>query len=113
MKINDSANVIVPNPTVGKANSSPNSQANTNINPADAKTNVAGPAVNVDISLTAKLAEVQGDSQATKSTDQALIDKIRNQITNGEFKIDYKKISQAMLGDVVASMGQRVAASKK
>ena len=73
MKINDSANVIAPNPTVGKANSSPNSQANTNINPADAKTNVTGPAANIDISLTAKLAEVQGDSPITKSTDQALI----------------------------------------
>ena len=113
MKINDSANIIAPNPTVGKANSSPNSQANTNINPADAKTNVTGPAANIDISLTAKLAEVQGDSPITKSTDQALIDKIRNQIASGEFKIDYKKISQAMLGDVVASMGQKVAAAKK
>ena len=113
MKINDSANVIAPNPAVGKANTTPNSLANTNINPADAKANIAGPAVNVDISLTAKLAEVQGDSQTAKSSDQALIDKIRNQIANGEFKIDYKKISQAMLGDVVASMGQRVGAAKK
>ena len=68
---------------------------------------VAGPAVNLDISLTAKLAEVQSDSKANKVTDEALIEKLRNQVANGEFKIDYKKISQAMLKDVVAAIGQK------
>jgi len=36
-----------------------------------------------------------------------LIEKLRNQVANGEFKIDYKKISQAMLKDVVAAIGQK------
>jgi anti-sigma28 factor (negative regulator of flagellin synthesis) len=36
-----------------------------------------------------------------------LIEKLRNQVANGEFKIDYKQISQAMLKDVVAAIGQK------
>ncbi|QWD64609.1 flagellar biosynthesis anti-sigma factor FlgM [Polynucleobacter sp. MWH-UH2A] len=107
MKVNENGALIPPNTGVGKPNSGSNSTA---LNPSANKLatdTVAGPAVNLDISLTAKLAEVQSDSKANKVTDEALIEKLRNQVANGEFKIDYKKISQAMLKDVVAAIGQK------
>ena len=106
MKVNENAALIPPNSGVGKTNPSSNS---TSVNPGANKVAtdvVAGPAVNLDISLTAKLAEVQSDT-ASKVSDEALIEKLRNQLANGEFKIDYQKISQAMLKDVVASIGQK------
>ena len=106
MKVNENAALIPPNSGVGKTNPGSNS---TSINPGANKVAtdvVAGPAVNLDISLTAKLAEVQSDT-ASKVSDEALIEKLRNQLANGEFKIDYQKISQAMLKDVVASIGQK------
>ena len=106
MKVNENAALIPPNSGVGKTNPGTNS---TNVNPGANKVAtdvVAGPAVNLDISLTAKLAEVQSDN-ASKVSDEALIEKLRNQVANGEFKIDYQKISQAMLKDVVASIGQK------
>lgn len=107
MKVNENGVLIPPNSGVGKANPGSNS---TSVNPGANKVvsdAVVGPAVNLDISLTAKLAEVQSDSKANKVTDEALIEKLRNQVANGEFKIDYKKISQAMLKDVVAAIGQK------
>jgi flagellar biosynthesis anti-sigma factor FlgM len=106
MKVNENAALIPPNSGVGKTNPGSNS---TTVNPGANKVAtdvVAGPAVNLDISLTAKLAEVQSDT-ASKVSDEALIEKLRNQLANGEFKIDYQKISQAMLKDVVASIGQK------
>ena len=107
MKINENATLIPPNSGVGKA--APNSNSNT-VNNSAAKAQadtVAGPAVNLDISLTAKLAEVQSDSKASKATDEALIEKLRAKVAAGEFEIDYNKISQAMLKDVVAAIGQK------
>jgi len=107
MKVNENAVLIPQNSGVGKPNSSSNSTAlNPNANKVAADA-VAGPAVNLDISLTAKLAEVQSDTAANKVTDEALIEKLRNQVAAGDFKIDYKKISQAMLKDVVAAIGQK------
>ena len=106
MKVNENAALIPPNSGVGKTNPGSNS---TSVNPGANKVAtdvVAGPAVNLDISLTAKLAEVQSDN-ASKVSDEVLIEKLRNQVANGEFKIDYQKISQAMLKDVVASIGQK------
>jgi len=106
MKVNENAALIPPNSGVGKTNPGSNS---TSVNPGANKVAtdvVAGPAVNLDISLTAKLAEVQSDN-ASKVSDEALIEKLRNQVANGEFKIDYKQISQAMLKDVVAAIGQK------
>ena len=106
MKVNENAALIPPNSGVGKTNPGSNS---TSVNPGANKVAtdvVAGPAVNLDISLTAKLAEVQSDT-ASKVSDEVLIEKLRNQLANGEFKIDYQKISQAMLKDVVASIGQK------
>jgi anti-sigma28 factor (negative regulator of flagellin synthesis) len=105
MKVNENAVLIPQNSGVGKPNSGSNSTAlNANKTAVDP---VAAPAVNLDISLTAKLAEVQSDSAANKVTDEALIEKLRNQVAAGDFKIDYKMISQAMLKDVVAAIGQK------
>ncbi|MCM0028098.1 MAG: flagellar biosynthesis anti-sigma factor FlgM [Polynucleobacter sp.] len=107
MKINENAPLIPPQSGVGKA--TPGSNSST-VNQSPAKTTteaVPGPAVNLDISLTAKLAEVQSDSKASKASDEALIEKLRAKIAAGEFEIDYKQISQAMLKDVVAAIGQK------
>lgn len=105
MKVNENAVLVPQNSGVGKA---PSGSSSTVLNPAPNKADVvSGPAVNLDISLTAKLAEVQSDTTATKVTDEALIEKLRNQVASGDFKIDYKKISQAMLKDVVAAIGQK------
>jgi len=107
MKINENAPLIPPQSGVGKATPGSNSSA---VNQSAAKATadaVPGPAVNLDISLTAKLAEVQSDFKANKASDQALIEKLRAKIAAGEFEIDYKQISQAMLKDVVAAIGQK------
>jgi flagellar biosynthesis anti-sigma factor FlgM len=106
MKINENSVVIPQNSGVGKTNpSSDSTSVNPNANNA-ANTVATGPAVNLDISLTAKLAEAQSGTSSNVS-DEALIEKLRNQVSNGEFKIDYKKISQSMLKDVVAAIGQK------
>jgi len=107
MKINENAPLIPPHSGVAKPTPGASSSA---VNQSAAKATadaVRGPAVNLDISLTAKLAEVQSDSKATKASDQALIEKLRAKVAAGEFEIDYKKISQAMLNDVVAAIGQK------
>lgn len=107
MKINENAPLIPPNSGVAKPTPGSNSAA-VNNNAAKANADVvSGPAVNLDISLTAKLAEVQNDSKASKASDEALIEKLRAKVAAGEFEIDYKKISQAMLKDVVAAIGQK------
>ena len=62
MKINENAPLIPPQSGVGKATPGSNSSAvNQSVAKATADV-VPGPAVNLDISLTAKLAEVQSDS---------------------------------------------------
>jgi flagellar biosynthesis anti-sigma factor FlgM len=107
MKINENAALIPPHSGVTKPTPGASSSA---VNQSAAKATadaVPGPAVNLDISLTAKLAEVQSDSKASKASDQALIEKLRAKIAAGEFEIDYKKISQAMLNDVVAAIGHK------
>ena len=107
MKINENAALIPPQSGVGKSTPGSNSSA-VNQSPTKATSEaVPGPAVNLDISLTAKLAEVQSDSKANKATDEALIEKLRAKVAAGEFEIDYKQISQAMLKDVVAAIGQK------
>ena len=67
-----------------------------------------GPGVNLDISLTAKLAEVKEELKTDKSTDKILLDKIRAKIEAGEFEIDYQKIAKGMLGDTIAALGSKV-----
>jgi flagellar biosynthesis anti-sigma factor FlgM len=107
MKINENAALIPPNTGVGKPTPGSNSSPVGNASAKPQADTVSGPAVNLDISLTAKLAEVQSDSKASKASDEALIEKLRAKIAAGEFEIDYKKISQAMLNDVVAAIGQK------
>ena len=106
MKVNENAALIPQNSGVRKTSVGSSSTA---LNPSSsnaAPANVSGPAVSLDIGLTAKLAEVQSD-KTNKVSDEALIDKLRNQISSGDFKIDYQKISQSMLKDVVESIGQK------
>ena len=107
MKINENAPLIPPHSGVAKA--TPGASSSTvSQSPNKAGVDVVpGPAVNLDISLTAKLAEVQSDSKANKASDEALIQKLRAKVAAGEFEIDYKQISQAMLKDVVAAIGQK------
>lgn len=107
MKVNENAVLIPQNPGASKANPGSNPTA---LNPTPTKVaaeSISGPAVNLDISLTAKLAEVQSDAKSGKVTDEAFIEKLRNQVASGDFKIDYQKISHAMLKDVVAAIGQK------
>ena len=107
MKINENATLIPTNPGVGKPTPGSNSASVNNAATKATADVVPGPAVNLDISLTAKLAEVQSDSKASKATDEALIEKLRAKVAAGEFEKKKKKISQAMLKDVVASIGQK------
>jgi anti-sigma28 factor (negative regulator of flagellin synthesis) len=109
MKVNENAALIPPNSGVGKTNPGSNS---TSVNPGANKVAtdvVAGPAVNLDISLTAKLAEIKEELKTDKTaTDKLLLDKIRAKIDSGEFEIDYQKIANGMLGDTIAALGSKV-----
>jgi anti-sigma28 factor (negative regulator of flagellin synthesis) len=68
-----------------------------------------GPAVSLDISLTAKLAEIKEELKTDKTaTDKLLLDKIRAKIDSGEFETDYQKIANGMLGDTIAALGSKV-----
>jgi anti-sigma28 factor (negative regulator of flagellin synthesis) len=68
-----------------------------------------GPGVSLDISLTAKLAEIKEELKTDKTaTDKLLLDKIRAKIDSGEFEIDYQKIANGMLGDTIAALGSKV-----
>jgi anti-sigma28 factor (negative regulator of flagellin synthesis) len=40
-------------------------------------------------------------------SDELLIKKLRDKVATGQFEIDYNKISQAMLKDVVSAIGQK------
>jgi anti-sigma28 factor (negative regulator of flagellin synthesis) len=110
MKINENAPLIPPNVGTAKAVPGSNSAASTsnaalNQTPAPA---VARPAVNLDIGLTAKLAEAQSSTTAANQvSDDLLIKKLRDKVASGQFEIDYAQISQSMLKDVVAAIGQK------
>ena len=108
-KINENAPLIPPNVGTAKAVPGSNSAASTsnaalNQTPAPA---VSRPAVNLDIGLTAKLAEAQSSTAANQVSDDLLIKKLRDKVASGQFEIDYTQISQAMLKDVVAAIGQK------
>jgi len=110
MKINENAALIPQNPGVVKATPGSNSASENNATAKAPRDVISGPAVNLDISLTAKLAEVQTDSKASKASkasDEALIERLRAKVAAGEFEIDYKQISQAMLKDVINAIGQK------
>jgi anti-sigma28 factor (negative regulator of flagellin synthesis) len=110
MKINENAPLIPPNAGTGKSVPGSNSTANTtnsalNQTPASG---VSRSAVNLDIGLAAKLAEAQSSTNASsKVSDELLIKKLRDKVATGQFEIDYNKISQAMLKDVVSAIGQK------
>jgi len=113
MKINENAPLIPPNAGTAKpvpgSNSTANTTntANTALNQAPASA-VSRPAVNLDIGLAAKLAEANSSTSASnKVSDELLIKKLRDKVATGQFEIDYSKISQAMLKDVVAAIGQK------
>ena len=107
MKINENAPLIPPNAGTAKTVPGSNSTANTALNQAPAPA-VSRPAVNLDIGLTAKLAEAQSStSAASQASDDLLIKKLRDKVANGQFEIDYTQISQSMLKDVVAAIGQK------
>jgi len=108
MKINENAPLIPPNTGTAKPVPGSNSTANTtntalNQTPPTAATRSA---VNLDIGLATKLAEAQSSSTSQVS-DDLLIKKLRDKIATGQFEIDYNKISQAMLKDVVSAIGQK------
>jgi len=107
MKINENAPLIPPNAGAAKPVPGSNSTANTALNQTPASA-VSRPAVNLDIGLTAKLAEAQSStSAANQVSDDLLIKKLRDKVASGQFEIDYTQISQAMLKDVVAAIGQK------
>ena len=106
MKINENAPLIPPNAGTAKPVPSSNSTANTALNQTPASA-VSRPAVNLDIGLTAKLAEAQSSTAANQVSDDLLIKKLRDKVASGQFEIDYTQISQAMLKDVVAAIAQK------
>ncbi|MBU3598368.1 flagellar biosynthesis anti-sigma factor FlgM [Polynucleobacter bastaniensis] len=110
MKINENAPLIPPNTGTAKPVPGSNSTANTTntaLNQTSASA-VSRPAVNLDIGLAAKLAEAHSSTSATNQvSDELLIKKLRDKVAAGQFEIDYNKISQSMLKDVVAAIGQK------
>ena len=109
MKINDSTPLIPSGKEPGRvdvAQKSPPGIQNPNVKAEALK----GPAVSLDISLTAKLAEIKEELKTDKATDKVLLDKIRAKIDAGEFEIDYQKIANGILGDTIAALGSKVRA---
>jgi anti-sigma28 factor (negative regulator of flagellin synthesis) len=110
MKINENAPLIPPNTGTAKPVPGSNSTANTTntaLNQTQASA-VSRPAVNLDIGLVSKLAEADSSTSASNQvSDELLIKKLRDKVANGQFEIDYNKISQAMLKDVIATIGQK------
>ena len=105
MKINDSTPLIPAGKELGRIDVAQKSPLPATGPKAEA---LKGPGVNLDISLTAKLAEVKEELKTDKSTDKILLDKIRAKIEAGEFEIDYQKIAKGMLGDTIAALGSKV-----
>ncbi len=109
MKINDSTPLIPSGKEPGRvdvAQKSPPGIQNPNAKAEALK----GPAVSLDISLTAKLAEIKEELKTDKATDKVLLDKNRAKIDAGEFEIDYQKIANGILGDTIAALGSKVRA---
>ena len=105
MKINDSTPLIPSGKEPGRVDVAQKSP----LPAADVKAEtLKGPGVSLDISLTAKLAEIKEELKNDKTTDKLLLDKIRAKIDAGEFEIDYQKIANGMLGDTIAAIGNKV-----
>ncbi len=109
MKINDSTPLIPAGKEPGRVDVAQKSPPGIQNHNAKAETR-KGPAVSLDISLTAKLAEIKEELKTDKATDKVLLDKIRAKIDAGEFEIDYQKIANGILGDTIAALGSKVRA---
>ena len=107
MKINDSTTLIPSGKEPGRVDVAQKPPLPAAADPKAAA--LKGPAVSLDISLTAKLAEIKEELKTDKTaTDKLLLDKIRAKIDSGEFEIDYQKIANGMLGDTIAALGSKV-----
>jgi len=107
MKINDSTPLIPSGKEPGRVDVAQKPPMPAAADPKAAA--LKGPAVSLDISLTAKLAEIKEELKTDKTaTDKLLLDKIRAKIDSGEFEIDYQKIANGMLGDTIAALGSKV-----
>jgi len=107
MKINDSTPLIPSGKEPGRVDVAQKPPLPAAADPKAAA--LKGPAVSLDISLTAKLAEIKEELKTDKTaTDKLLLDKIRAKIDSGEFEIDYQKIANGMLGDTIAVLGSKV-----
>jgi len=109
MKINDSSPLIPSGKEPGRVDVAQKSPPGIQ-NPNSKTESLKGPAVSLDISLTAKLAEIKEELKTDKTTDKVLLDKIRAKIDAGEFEIDYQKIANGILGDTIAALGSKVRA---
>jgi anti-sigma28 factor (negative regulator of flagellin synthesis) len=107
MKINDSTPLIPSGKEPGRLDVAQKSPLPAAADPKAAA--LKGPGVSLDISLTAKLAEIKEELKTDKTaTDKLLLDKIRAKIDAGEFEIDYQKIANGMMGDTIAALGSKV-----
>ena len=107
MKINDSTPLIPSGKEPGRVDVAQKPPLAAAADPKAAA--LKGPGVSLDISLTAKLAEIKEELKTDKTaTDKLLLDKIRAKIDSGEFEIDYQKIANGMLGDTIAALGSKV-----
>ena len=107
MKINDSTPLIPSGKEPGRVDVAQKPSLPAAVDPKAAT--LKGPGVSLDISLTAKLAEIKEELKTDKTTtDKLLLDKIRAKIDSGEFEIDYQKIANGMLGDTIAALGSKV-----
>ena len=107
MKINDSTPLIPSGKEPGRVDVAQKPPLPAAADPKAAA--LKGPAVSLDISQTAKLAEIKEELKTDKTgTDKLLLDKIRAKIDSGEFEIDYQKIANGMLGDTIAALGSKV-----
>jgi anti-sigma28 factor (negative regulator of flagellin synthesis) len=102
MKINDSTPLIPSGKEPGRVDVAQKPPLPAAVDPKAAA--LKGPGVSLDISLTAKLAEIKEELK----TDKLLLDKIRAKIDAGEFEIDYQKIANGMMGDTIAALGSKV-----
>jgi len=103
MKINDSTPLIPSGKEPGRVDVAQKPPLPAAADPKAAA--LKGPGVSLDISLTAKLAEIKEELKTDKTaTDKLLLDKIRAKIDSGEFEIDYQKIANGMLGDTIAAL---------
>ncbi len=106
MKINDSTPLIPSGKEPGRVDVAQKLPFPAAADPKAAA--LKGPGVSLDISLTAKLAEIKEELKTDKTTDKLLLDKIRAKIDAGEFEIDYQKIANGMMGDTIAALGSKV-----